>query len=321
MIVAADIHLKDETESTVFDQVLPGLYLAVMNDADKVLAILGDFWHVRYQVPVNLQNRFLGFLESLHHAGVRVILLPGNHDQVNPQGENALEVFRDIPSVQVYSQPTEDEFGLWIPYRKNPEDIRAALQRKSKNGILWMHHGIRGAKMNNFLEDKEGLPLSMFEGVRMVVCGHYHMRQQVGIVTYVGSPYQTRADEAGQVKGYAIWNSAEQYLSFMDTVWGKRFHRYEVREGDLMVPDGAQLEDELRIVTDTSVEAEALGKALIERGYKNVVVTPKQAASQARLQVNAGAGVHEYAQAFVDAQETPLSKVRLMEMYRAIVEA
>lgn len=320
MIVAADIHLKDESADTVFQEVLPGLHAAAHADADKTIAILGDFWHVRYQVPVFLQNRFLSYLELLYNAGIKVILLPGNHDQVNPVGENALEVFRDLPNVKVYTEPEEDEFGLWIPYRKEPDAIAAALKHPPQNGIAWMHHGVRGAKMNNRVEDKEGLPLSMFEGIRMVICGHYHMRQQVGIVNYVGSPYQTRADESGQVKGYAVWNQAGQFLEFVDTLWGKRYHRYEVHEGDLMVPDGARPEDELRVTVDGMVEAEALGKALLEAGYKNVVVTPKQAASQARLEVNVGADVHAYAQAFVDAQETPLDKVRLMDVYRTLVE-
>ena len=290
-------------------------------DRERTIAILGDVWHVRHRVPVSLQNRLLTYFELLWKSGIHVILLPGNHDQVNPAGENALHVFRNLPNVRVYSKPTVDDYGLWIPYRKDPKDIEEALKRTYTTGIVFMHHGVCGAMMNNTMADKEGLPLSMFQGARMVLCGHYHKRQQVGIVNYIGSPYQTRADEAGQVKGYAIWNHTQQILEFRDTLWGKRFHSYEVSEGSLAVPDGAKPEDELRVMANPGVDVEKLGQFLIAQGYKNVVITPRQAATEARLKVSTGASLGDYAEAFVDAQETPLDKERLMAVYREVTGA
>lgn len=317
MIIAADIHLREESADTVFTSVLPGLFEATRLDSDNLLVILGDFWHVRYRVSVRLQNLFMEFLEKLNAENIKVILLPGNHDQINPKGENALQVFQKMPNVMVYSEPTLDRWGLWIPYRKNLEEIKEALSAKPRTTrTVFMHHGVRGALMNGNIRDNDGLELSEFENSDHILCGHYHMRQKLGPVHYIGSPYQTRADEAGQAKGYARWNGKS--LTYIDTKWGKRYHRYVVKEVDTFTPDEINFDDELRIQVNSAKEAELLGKKLIAAGYKNVVVTPKQSASQKRLEVNEAASLSEYAIAFVNAQDTYLDKKELLNTYKEI---
>ena len=70
---------------------MPGIQEAALAD-DKRIACLGDFWSIRYQINVSLLNRVIEVLEGWDRLGLHTTFLPGNHDQVAPTGENALEV-------------------------------------------------------------------------------------------------------------------------------------------------------------------------------------------------------------------------------------
>ena len=327
MIVFADLHLREETERTVFEQVLPGI-LAAARANDHEIAFLGDWWHVRYRVPVNLQNQVSAWIRECQEYGVKIRIIPGNHDQINIDGENALEVFSHFgPDVRVYTQPTEDMFGLWIPYRKRREDIQEALLKGSINvgqwPVLWMHHGIQGAWMNDRVADTEGLPKEWFSKY-LVFCGHYHKRQSVSeTIHYIGSPYQTTADESGQVKGYGIWNPETQVMQYMDCHWGKRYHRLRVEPGQSLDLSQVGQGDEVRVTAAPGVDLGVLTKAL-DAVSGSVVVMPEVEVPQARLQVGPGASLGEYAYEYAKRHTLECndgkSLERLMQVYQELTQ-
>jgi DNA repair exonuclease SbcCD nuclease subunit len=316
MIIFSDLHLCEDSADTVFNEVLPGIELAALERKDWEIAFLGDFWHIRYRVPVLLQNMVGSVFWRWRKAGLTVRLLPGNHDQVDIDGENALEVFDEYEGVRVYSTPMWDKDGFWIPYRQNPKDIEEALlnsadakKRAEVSGklptipqVLFLHHGIRGAMMNENRQDTEGLPIGMFKEFQKILCGHYHKRQNVGKnLYYIGSPYQTKVDEANQEKGFAVWKDGK--LEYVTRQWGKRYHIVEVanyRSGPVPLPADVDLKrDEVRVTTKLGVNPEAVGRALAEMGVREHVVTPEVAPMENRLQVQPNANLTEFARAYV----------------------
>jgi hypothetical protein len=324
VILFSDLHLTEDSADTVFNEVLPGIEQAALAD-DRDIGFLGDWWHIRYKVSVALLNRTHEWLLGLLDKQIHLRLLPGNHDQINVAGENALDVFGGLPHVKVYSIPQWDGDGLWIPYRQDPKDIEKALATPGgSKGVLFMHHGVRGAMQNDQVQNTEGLPVGAFSQFGCIWCGHYHMRQNVGkTLCYVGSPYQTRANEAGQNKGYTILHG--NTFQHVTTRWGKRYHMLELdnyRSGKLPLPDGIDLaRDEIRIKTKAGVNPEAVGKALVKLGSINHVVTPEVEAGDQRLPVAAGAGLQDFVKAYVakhavgDESEAP----RLMRVFDEIV--
>ena len=328
MITIADLHLREESEDVIFNEVFPGIRAALKDDPDKVLAILGDVWHIRYRVNVRLQNRVTDFFETLALVdGAWTVLLPGNHDQINVEGENALEIFSRVQNVLVYTEPMWNNHGLWIPYRKNPEDIAKALTiPRPKNipnspPILWMHHGIQGLKMNNNRVDDEGLPISMFQNFEHVYCGHYHGPQTLKNVTYIGSPYQTRADEAGQVKRYGIWHRDSRIMNYKNVEWGKKYHHIRVTpDSPLVMASDVKLDDEFRIQVTDGVDAEELGRIITDQGFKNVVITQEQAAAEARLDVAPQGTLTDYAQAYVNQFSGNMDVERLMKVFTELTQ-
>jgi DNA repair exonuclease SbcCD nuclease subunit len=321
MIVFSDLHLRDKSAETVFQEVFPGLFAAVSKDPDKTLACLGDFWHVRYKIPVSLQNEVLKFLDALEKSGIRLILLPGNHDQVSVEGEHALEVFRKYPNVTIMTEPAWNEYGFWIPYRKRSEDTLRALEfavktRGMQPPVLWMHHEILGAAMNSAIRDTTGLdPNYLKEWI--VLSGHYHMRQQLGTVRYIGSPYQVDAGEAGQAKGYAVWYPASRELGWVDTNWGTRYHKLVAQEDGSVDLTGVQKGDEVRLVVPAGMDSSKVLERVQNAGA-SLIATPVVQTSESRLAVSEGAGVKDFAVEYVNQFAEHLDRDQLMSVFMGL---
>ena len=312
MIIFADLHLREETEDTVFNAVLPGLIDGAGSRGDKVIACLGDLFHFRYKIAARLQNKLYDWFTQ--HEDYQFKILPGNHDQYDINGRNALEVFNSLDNVQVFTQATVDKDGLWIPYRKDNTDVEELIAKNlKKTKTAFMHHGIQGAAMNDCIQDTDGLPPAMFQQFKTVLLGHYHKRQTIGNCHYIGSPYQIKSDEAGQAKGFAIWDGKK--LEYVDRDWGIKYHRVTVNSLNELNLDQFGKDDEIRIKAGPGVDPAKLGKKLAKAGFQHHTVTPEVEPLQVRLNVAPDSNITNYAQAYVQQTETPLDKDRLLEIF------
>jgi len=333
MIVFSDVHLREESADVVLGEVLPGLRQAALQHGRDPggrheAVCLGDFFHFRYKVDARIQNLVADELRAWAEADIHLRVLPGNHDQYDVAGRNALELFDEIRLVDVYTQPCVDGDGVWIPFRRSPEDILTALQSLPRNVnlngklVLWMHHGVRGAWANDNIQNKEGLDPNRFSEFHAVLCGHYHKRQTIGRVSYIGSPYQTRADESGQAKGYCTWDG--ENLQYLDTIWGPRFHRIELKDGEALDLSGVAPRDEVRVKTvgpGAERRAEELGKQLAASGIERHTVTPEVEPMEQRLDVDQSATVEDYARAYVAEFGGELDHDRLVAVFKDLVAA
>jgi DNA repair exonuclease SbcCD nuclease subunit len=322
MIIFSDLHLHEDSEETVLNQVLPGIYDAAIEREETDIACLGDVLHFRYMVEARLQNRLKDEFHRWVDAGLNLRILPGNHDLYDLEGRNALELFDEIEGVKVYTEAKIDRDGFWIPYRRDSEYVTESVRYfweshlKDKR-VCFMHNGLQGALMNDSFKDTEGVQLDTFDGFETVLLGHYHKRQTIcrgkTMAHYIGSPYQTRADEAGQPKGFAIWDGKK--LEYVDTQWGKRYHRLSLDSPDDLQVDDFESGDDVRVTTAVGVDPSVVSEKLIKAGVQNHTVTPDVEPVQTRLEVPENADLLAYTQAYVDAQETHLDKEKLMEHF------
>lgn len=325
MIIAADLHLREDTEEVIFNEVLPGIFGASgASGEDGDIAILGDVFHIRYKVDARLFNRFrdvlLGWVKNR-----RVHLLPGNHDQYDLAGRNVLEPLGSIPGVEVYSSPTVNGFGTWIPYRKSLEEAAQMLARHP-GGPLFIHQGVRGAVMNDMqghvpMVDRDGVEIdSRFS---CVFCGHYHKHHEVTArVRYVGSPYQTRASESGNENGYISFDRHSLVWKFQPQNWGPRYHNLKAdAAGFARALSGLRPEDVVRVSAAAGMDAKAITEQLVAAGLQNYVVTGETPEALDRLCVADGATLASWAQAYVTQEHGVLDPDRLMRVFEKIMGA
>jgi DNA repair exonuclease SbcCD nuclease subunit len=307
-VVVTDVHTREDSIDIVSGEVFPGIMALCKAECIKHVFCLGDFWHLRYRVPVALLNTIRERLYELRAAGIYVTFLPGNHDQVDVQGRNAVSVFGDIEGITVYDNPTWTPHGLWLPYRTTLDEMTTAIAMPRPKGympIAWMHYGVHGALRNNHIRDVEGVKPHLFGDFEHVYCGHYHKRQQLGPggnIWYVGSPYQTRADEAGDPKGLAVWRAGHD-LKFHDYTWGMRYVKAHVTDVGSIKALAAQHPigmHDYRLTVAAGVDLAEVSKSLESQGISRYTLTPEVEAAQVRLEVKEGESLEEYAKAYME---------------------
>lgn len=325
MIVFSDLHLCEATANVVIGEVLPGILNAALERGDEQIAFLGDWWHVRHRIPVALQNEVARWLRMVHRSDVSTTILPGNHDQIDEAGEHALEVFYEMPGVTVKKTPSWDRFGLWVPYRKNLEQVLAAVRIPKPEGcgdILFLHHGVQGAMLRAGVTDVDGSDPNEFEKWPLVLSGHYHAHQRVGQVVYVGSPYQVDAGEACQAKGFVVVDARPgcKQFEFVKTNWGKRYHNIVLGKGEALDLSGIRPGDEVRVTSAPGVSVEKVSKQISDAGMVGIV-TPEVEQMEARLQVTSEATLRDFARAYVaeKAKGDETAAPKLWEVFEEIV--
>lgn len=175
-IIFSDLHVKGssiETCETVLREVNK---CAQQKNAGVIF--LGDFWHVRGALSVELLNRVLKVFKTWTQP---VIMIPGNHDQVTLGGtihalEPVMYAFGQEQALLI-SEPTICLGALWIPYRRDPSLMKSILNSAATNpdiNIIFCHADVKGAFMNDGMKCKEGIELSNFPSHIPIFSGHFH---------------------------------------------------------------------------------------------------------------------------------------------------
>lgn len=334
MIQFSDLHLEPKSAPTALEVLrrIPDV-CAARNDWH--VAFLGDFWMVRHTLPVRLLVEARDIIAGWRKRGVtRADVLVGNHDQIDIEGRNALEVFDGVGDfVHVHTEPGWTDAGFWLPYRHAHDETRAALARAlaeagDRPRVLFAHLGILGAWMNNTKRDETGLPVEDLAGWKRVFLGHYHRHNvvQKGVM-YVGSPYQVSYAEASQAKGTVHWDGAA--ATFLPWEIGPRHHKVvfdadhpaaiempQVREGDkLWVVVKGQMAGAAQKAVADNLKAIGIAPARID-----IDMQPVEKA--ARIEVRPEETRAQLAARYVGAQDIPDDyKAMLLETFKRVVQA
>jgi DNA repair exonuclease SbcCD nuclease subunit len=317
MIIFSDLHLDKDSADVCLNEVLPEICKAARN-SDRHVVFLGDWWHLKYRIDVRLQVAVRDELLKWSDFGVTCQILVGNHDQVNIAGRNALEVFDDLPNVQVFSEPTAQPEGyVWLPYRKDLAAYQYFIPLFAGKTVF-VHQGFAQCWMNNNQWATEGLLPSAFAGAR-VFAGHFHRRQQLetaaGTIWYVGSPRQVTAAEAGQPKGFCVVEGP--LVEFVDTFWGPRYHQVELHQGESLDLSDVRVGDDVRVLVANESEVARIGNQLDGLEVRHTV-TPKVESTTARHAVDSIAGVRGYASVW--ARERAQDAEQAMKVFDFLVE-
>lgn len=317
-VVFSDLHLSDNNEVICF-RVLE-LIERYAHEWDGNVIFCGDFWKIRYQVSVRLLNRVNALLDAWGKSGIALDFIPGNHDQVDINGENALEVFQK-KHVRVWTQPGIQPFydGAinygFVPYRKRIEDQTEALvqvrDQMPKGGLIFGHFGVQGAYQNNDQIDKEGVSQKLLKKKHTLILGHYHRAQTLDRCIYVGSAFQMDFGEAGNECG-CLFVERNKY-EFVPINAGAPKHyvvEWDPDKEDLPPWPGTKLDRvrlDIKMIPGTVLDG-ALKKTLDSAGYANaqvnVVVANKK--RYRRFELQRGETLVQAAQRFVSAQSKEL---------------
>ncbi len=222
----ADVHIRgnqflDEMNFT-FDKFLSD----AKEKKVELLVIAGDLYHSKLTVTNEYFETCRKFLKSFADAGIKVLIIPGNHDLAlnNVDRVDAITpVFNSIKDVHPDKIFYEKNSGLIFQYKnfnfwhmsclddKSLWPTKKDLKKHKDKINVALYHGT----INNSVVDsgwvsrgnKDEMPI--FEGFDFAFLGDIHKHQFLSpTVAYPGSLRQNDYGESGE-KGYIFWDIEE----------------------------------------------------------------------------------------------------------------
>lgn len=203
MLIVTDLHLTDRAEDEYRWALFP--WLAKTLQRGETLLILGDLTDSKDGHSSALVNRIV---ESIVGLRRRVIILKGNHDYIEAD-RPFFRFLNYVPHVKFITTPrslrVEGKQCVFLPHTRTPEKDWEDSDVWDREGhapdFVFCHQAFDGAEAGNgyrlttgvsrrWFSDRFGDALSWTGGdTPQVYSGDIHTPQELGDVTYVGTPY------------------------------------------------------------------------------------------------------------------------------------
>ena len=177
-----------------------------------------DFWALNW-AKEHVYNKFKDLKVKVH-------TIVGNHDVYykNTNEVNAVDsLLASYNNIVRYSGPTEIDIEgfktLLLPWicQDNYNETLEAIN-KSKLRSVFGHLELNGFALfpgQVMTHAVSGLDVSAFKKFDVVFSGHYHTRSNDGKVFYLGNPYQIFWNDAGDARGFHIFDTETYELEFI----------------------------------------------------------------------------------------------------------
>lgn len=278
----ADTHIENNKNLPFVLKTFEWVAETLKNKNVSQLFILGDFVNSRFKMDVLALNKSFDVLNTLYDNNIETHILLGNHERYY-KATNF-----DITSIKPFEKHSEiinqikildgDGFNfICVPNVDTNEEFLQIIKDikldKKKLNILLAHHGVKGAVTNDLynITDLDGIESSSMKKFDRVFLGHYHRRQDIGNILFIGSPVQLSHGEEFSEKGITIWDAETNTTEFIINP------HYEVYKTILDL--GEDVKDKfVRYITKDfldGVEAKKIKDDLLSKGAYDVKIEIK----------------------------------------------
>ena len=316
----SDLHIRPERLEDCEIVLTRVRELALQHKVDLVVNG-GDTFNTRGTIRTNCFDALARHYNQWRKDGLRQVILIGNHDQEDRAGAiHPMRAFA-FDGWHVVDVPTAINDFTFFPYMPLDKIEDATLKYRSKYAVV--HWGIRGAKRNDWNVDIDGVPIEWLENYKAVFSGHYHYRNNIKNIQYIGSPMQQNFGEKEQIKGTLLYDTKKDLSTFIP-IEGTSRH-YEINEGDV-VPHDLRSKDFVKLkLCGTAEQISKVSVNQFHEKFKCNVVLEKEVVeksySRLNIQSHERRDVGVLAKKYVDFVETPLDKKVLMKIFEEVRDA
>lgn len=211
-LIISDLHLTEKPDEDYRWNVFQSARNYLKKEKIPLLFILGDLFHNKDRHPAELTNRLIDELvQCAEIADVNILL--GNHDYLKIDSP-FLGFLQHIPNIKWVDKPQFINFKeyktLWLPHSRTPEIEWEPFFNKDVEeiDIIFMHQSVIGCKVSNMFEMNHGLNLSWLtsRSKAKIYSGDIHVPQDIGVLTYIGTPHPVAFGDTYQPRMLHIKN-------------------------------------------------------------------------------------------------------------------
>ena len=184
---------------------------------------LGDIVDRRKYISyVTLRRMKEMFIDKCAEHNIDLHVIIGNHDvpyKNTNEINSMMELFRDS-NVNSYSEPktlTFDGHDIlimpWINYQNYADAVKAMDETPAQ--VMFGHLEVQGAFMDRGNRNDHGMDVNMFNKFDLVCSGHFHHKNKIQNVQYLGCPYEITWIDYQDPKGFHIYDTDTRELDFI----------------------------------------------------------------------------------------------------------
>ena len=195
----------------------------------------GDTFHTRGLIKTSCFDLIYRHFSDWAKSGIRQIINIGNHDQEDKAGAiHPMRVFSQFDQWHVIDEPKK----IWhfpniafFPYSPNvtEEMIQKTFEIEGEGPCdAFVHWPIYGSSMTPKMKEEGGVPREWLKRFRNVISGHFHYRDKIDNVYYIGSPFQQNFAEMGQEKGVTLYETDTGKMEFIEIEGTPKHHVVQI---------------------------------------------------------------------------------------------
>lgn len=221
-IVFGDIHFGLRHNSKEHNEDCIDFLMWMINQAKSKGAetcfCLGDFSHHRNSVNVYTLNYMMQALKLLNNNFTKTYITIGNHDIFwrDRRDVHSLVMGSEFSNIVIIDKVTVIKDVALVPWLVE-EEWKEVSQLKTK--YLFGHLELPGFKMNAMVDmpDRGMLNATHFKYQDYVFSGHFHLRQTIGNVNYIGNPFGHNFSDVWDFDRGAMffeWDGEPEYINY-----------------------------------------------------------------------------------------------------------
>lgn len=212
-------YFLDKYEQFFSQQFFPHL---LANNIKEVLC-LGDSWENRRKLSVYAIDRARKmFYDKMVEYGIKFTTILGNHDVTfkNTNDFNSMSMFElayeNIKLVQEHEVVSFDGTKIALVSWINRDNFETQMQfiKTTDASIVGGHFEINDFEVSGGHKCETGLQRKVFKHFNQVWSGHFHTKQTLGNIHYLGNPFQTNFGDLGHARGFHCFDTETLELTF-----------------------------------------------------------------------------------------------------------
>lgn len=239
IVLVSDIHFGVKQNDVTFlnnsrDYFLNDISKIIEEQKCKYLIIGGDLFDNRIVVDVLVKNTTMQVFQTLldKFEDLKIVLLCGNHDiyYKTTLEVTSLKIFKNFHErLQIVLKMQKFDFDgckavlvPWLiegsPNEKIFKNIIAKYKETGKKqfDLCIGHFSVNGFEVVRGVKEEHGLSLEDFKAFDTVFSGHFHIRNKMGNVQYLGCPYEITWNDWGDKKGATVFNTDTREATFYE---------------------------------------------------------------------------------------------------------
>jgi DNA repair exonuclease SbcCD nuclease subunit len=176
---------------------------------DHVMFV-GDIFDNRTNISTIVLNKSEEIFKRLLSITKHVHILLGNHDIYyrTSRKVNSVKMLKNI-GCNVYEEATEisiaDKNILIVPWIiKDDGDKIIKMLATNNYDLCFGHFEVNGFEIVQGIIDNTGMSTDTFANCQKVFSGHYHLRNKIKNIQYVGTPYELDWGDYKRTKGFEV---------------------------------------------------------------------------------------------------------------------